>query len=162
MGAASSVRDTARAISPLLQKNATKPVKTHFYSLMLHPLNDAREQTLWGFGPAGSLLTYIDELFENPKTPLDRTFGRWNNVRTALHIFPPEARRWMLFRVFDRAESPRNPTSHGDFNDDDMCYWRAEFWGACGLYWADGQSEDCAKGAVCKRPEGPAMDTQCQ
>lgn len=52
----------------------------------------------------------------------DRTVGQWRNLRATRHVFfPEEARRWMLFHVFDRADRTRqlangvrypNPTTH--------------------------------------------------
>ena len=72
---------------------------------MLHPMNEAREPNGFGLLPSGSLLVYVDEFLEVPKTVPDRTVGQWRNLRATRHVFfPEEARRWMLFHVFDRAE----------------------------------------------------------
>jgi hypothetical protein len=143
MAAAASIRDTARAVVPLLLRNedASRRLKTRFFNLMLHPINDAREHNVYGVLPAGSLLALVDDLYERPKSPLDRTMGRWSNLRYARHVFPAKARKWMLWRVFDRA--PNNlkpePTRHGDFNDLDHVYWEPGYWGACGRVWPDGE-----------------------
>ena len=69
---------------------------------MLHPMNDAREQAFYNLVPSGSLLHWVDSMYEHPKTMPDRTFGQWINVRRTKHLFPEEAQKWMLFRVFDK------------------------------------------------------------
>jgi pimeloyl-ACP methyl ester carboxylesterase len=130
MAGAASVRDTARAATPVLVNNRGC---TKFYGLMLHPMNEARESTYRGLLPSGSLLTYVDEFLEVPKTVPDRTVGQWRNLRATRHIFFEDARRWMLFHVFDRAEGDNskgypNPTTHGAFNDKDVPFWRGSFW----------------------------------
>ena len=135
MGAAASIRDTSRAVTLVLERNRGC---TTFYGLMLHPMNEAREPTGYGLLPSGSLLVYVDEFLEVPKTVPDRTVGQWRNLRATRHVFfPEEARQWMLFRVFDRAqvmvsfgkddEYP-NPTSHGAFNDAGVPFWQEGFW----------------------------------
>jgi hypothetical protein len=102
-------------------------------------MNEAREPTGYGLLPSGSLLVYVDEFLEVPKTVPDRTVGQWRNLRGTRHVFfPEEARRWMLFHVFDRAagwrplgkggDYYRNPTTHGAFNDEDVPFWQDAFW----------------------------------
>ncbi len=131
MAGAASVRDTARAVTPILRENRGC---TKFYNLMLHPMNDAREPTAEGFLLSGSLLVYVDEFLETPKTLPDRTVGQWRNIKMTRHLFPSPARKWMLFHVFDREAQPImdqldwNPTRHGEFNDPNMPFWREDFW----------------------------------
>jgi hypothetical protein len=72
MAGAASVRDTARAVTPVLVNNRGC---TKFYGLMLHPMNEARESTFYSLLPSGSLLVYVDEFLEVPKTVPDRTVG---------------------------------------------------------------------------------------
>jgi antitoxin (DNA-binding transcriptional repressor) of toxin-antitoxin stability system len=84
------------------------------------------------------LLVYVDEFLEVPKTVPDRTVGQWRNLRATRHVFfPEEARQWMLFHVFDRAEvmvplanrEPYpNPTRHGAFNDAGVPFWLEAVW----------------------------------
>ncbi|MDH3662861.1 MAG: hypothetical protein OEU92_23015 [Alphaproteobacteria bacterium] len=135
MAGAASVRDTADALSPVLQD---RQGCTRFFNLMLHPLNDSLERTAGGALLSGSLLTYIDEYLELPKTLPDRTIGQWRNLRLTRHLFPPEARRWSLYRVFDRHAKPTklddgtealewNPIKHGSFNDKNMPFWEESF-----------------------------------
>lgn len=106
-----------------------------FYSLMLHPLNDDRELTFWGLPPSGSLLRWIDEFYEIPKTPLGRVFGYWPNALSASLALSDDARKHTFFRVYKQPETPLsleyglNPVEHGMFNDTEACFWRPTFWG---------------------------------
>ena len=130
MGGAASIRDTQQAIAPVLR---AAPGCTHFFNLSLHPMNEARKSSSAGFAISGSLLVWIDELFERPKTLLDRTIGQWRNVRMVKRVFQPELQSQMLFRVIDRdaGDPPRpdNPVDHGGFNDPGVPFWRPSFWG---------------------------------
>ncbi len=114
---------------------------TRFFSLMLHPLNDARERQMLGSVPSGSLLLWVDEMYETPKTPEDKTFGFWPTAKSARKMFGAAAQNRMLYRVFNRRAAepgePGNPIKHADFNDDDMCFWRPSFWGVDGTELAD-------------------------
>lgn len=135
MAGAASVQETADTLSPVLRQNQGC---TRFFNLMLHPLNDSLERTGYGSLLSGSLLTYIDEYLELPKTLPDRTIGQWRNLRLTRHLFPEEARKWSLYQVFDsQAEAITladgkevrswNPTTHGSFNDANMPFWRKNF-----------------------------------
>lgn len=180
MAAAASVRDTTRAMSPVvLEANnvqgETAPL--HFYNLMLHPQNDANELVALGSAPSGSLLAWVDEMYENPKTAIDRTMGKWRNLRATRHVFPEDARRHMLFRVFnwasdwEREQFPppncdqgngggaaaltpvrfRPPTTHSGFNDDEAKFWCPVFWGADKVrWWGPGTKWQAG---VCARPK---------
>lgn len=133
MAGAASVRDTARAVAPILRENRGC---TKFYNLMLHPMNEAREATAGGVLLSGSLLHYVDEFLEVPKTLPDRTVGQWRNIKMTKHLFPRTAQQWMLFRVYDqepaqddRGEPVPTPTTHGSFNDAEMEFWHEDkFW----------------------------------
>jgi hypothetical protein len=135
MGGAASILSTRQAVSPVLRQNKGC---TNFYNLMLHPMNEQRESTASGFLLSGSLLVYVDEIFENPRTLGDRTVGQWVNIRAAGHLFPADIQQWMLFRVFDRDAGQLTdasgtyrgniPTTHGEFNDKDMQFWESYFW----------------------------------
>ncbi|MDJ0944329.1 MAG: hypothetical protein QNJ30_12730 [Kiloniellales bacterium] len=164
MAAAASVRDSARAMSPLIIGANEKTGETtplHFYNLMLHPKNDALERVAFGAAPSGSLLAWVDEMYEAPKTAIDRTMGKWRNLRATRHVFLKAAREHMLFRVFDWAgdwegaqgdaaacEDGRgdgtkhpppscylSPTTHSGFNDDEAHFWCPFFWGADKVRW---------------------------
>ncbi len=164
MAAAASVRDTTRAMSPVVieaNDGKKKEAPLRFYNLTLHPQNDANELVALGAAPSGSLLAWVDEMYENPKTAIDRTMGKWRNLRATRHVFPEDARRNMLFRVFNwasdwkkeqfppsacrerdgrRPVAPvpveyRPPTTHSGFNDDEAKFWCPVFWGADQVRW---------------------------
>ena len=152
MAGAATVRDTARAVTPVLQGNRGC---TKFFGLMLHPMNESREPTGGGLLVSGSLLTYVDEFLETPKTLPDRTVGRWHNLRTARHLFPETVRPWMLLRVYDREAATsidpatgtvvreHNPTTHGAFNDLNMPFWNESFWKPNEVQFRRPATDDC-------------------
>lgn len=179
MAAAASVRDTTRAMSPVVieaNNGREKTAPLRFYNLMLHPENDANELVALGAAPSGSLLAWVDEMYENPKTAIDRTMGKWRNLRATRHVFPKDARRNMLLRVFnwasdwerERLHPPscpdgdaggaaapppvrfRPPTTHSGFNDDEARFWCPAFWGADKVRWWGPGTEWQAQ--VCARP----------
>ncbi|MFO1067304.1 MAG: hypothetical protein U1E14_02145 [Geminicoccaceae bacterium] len=134
LAGAASVRETARAVAPILRARGGE---TRFYSLSLHPANEASEPTAGGVLLSGSLLVLVDELFEHPKTIGDRTVGQWRNMRAAYQLFPPDVRNRITVRVFDRLPEPADsgiwsptPLRHQDFNDATMPFWCPTFWGA--------------------------------
>ena len=153
MASAASLRDTRRVLNRYFEmkdKSATEEeeeclseedVGTCFYSLMLHPLNDARERQYYGAVPSGSLLMWIDEMYDVPKTPEGKVFGFWPTAKSARRMFGATAQDHMLYRVFSRQQAAKgaraNPVEHGDFNDDDTCFWRPSFWGVSGTNWQD-------------------------
>jgi hypothetical protein len=107
---------------------------------MLHPLNDAREREYGGAVPSGSLLMWIDEMYNVAKTPDDKVFGFWPTAKSARRMFGRAAQKQTLYRVFSRPQSAKkdhtNPIEHGQFNEDDTCFWRPSFWGVVGTTWA--------------------------
>ncbi len=131
MAAANSIREFLNTLVPVMKR---KP-ELRFYNLSLHPVADAREITGLGSTPSGSLLEWVDDMYEKPPTMLDRTLGKWVNVAAAEHVFPDEARARMLFKIFgfrrpnSEKNDPGDPTVHGDFNDTEMHYWLPDFWG---------------------------------
>lgn len=156
MAAAASIRDTRRAIEPLLLDEP----ELRFYNLMLHPMNDARDRYYGGAVPGGSLLLWIDEMYEPALTPEDKTMGYWPNAKASRRLFWTERenkqrkreyhiREHMLYRVFNRKRAGTslcdglgcgelaNPTGHGNFDDDHMCFWRPAFWGAAATTWRE-------------------------
>lgn len=148
MAAACSVRDFDNSVVPLL---ARKNEDLRFYSLMLHPKAEAREATFGGALPSGSLLEWIDDMYENPKTVPDRTLGKWRNLRRVKHMFLPKAQSKMIFKVFGfRRESgkrgepgyrPADPIRHAEFNDTHMYFWLPEFWGEKDVDWCQGAGD---------------------
>lgn len=76
MGAASSIADYRLTILPYMRK--TK--ESVFYNYSLHPIAENTDTYFNGFGGTGSLLTQIDNFYEDPTTENERTLGRWSNV----------------------------------------------------------------------------------
>lgn len=141
MASAASIRDFRHSVVPLIE---ARPA-VRFYNLSLHPMADAREVAGYGVVQSGSLLEWIDDMYEQPRTMMDRTLGKWRNVRLAKHVFPSAAQRRMIFKVFGfRPEEgvrgqpgyrPGDPVRHGEFNDTRMHYWLPEFWGEADIAW---------------------------
>jgi hypothetical protein len=122
MGAASSIRELNDKVIPYLRKNGND---THFYNLSLHPEAEDREISMYGLAPSGSLLVWIDSMYTTPETHLDRTLGRWDNVKTVMQIFPQDLLiSRMHFKVFGFGEC--EPKQHGEF--DEYRYWDDAYW----------------------------------
>lgn len=124
LAAACSLREFVDKTLPYLE---THP-QTRFYNLTLHPEAEDNEINMFGVVPKGSLLAWIDSRYTHPETHLDRTLGRWANVRTALHIFPEKVRPQMYFKIF--GFGPHEPTTHGEFTQGEPGheYWNPQLW----------------------------------
>ncbi|WP_417908649.1 hypothetical protein [Candidatus Electronema sp. PJ] len=107
-----------------------------FYSLMLHPDNENREEAWGGLVPSGSLLTWIDEQYTTPETVFDRRSGRWDNIKKTIPYLPKEVKRYMHFKIFgiNKSEECKDeenclitePQEHGDFSK--MRFWDPATW----------------------------------
>jgi hypothetical protein len=134
MASAASSRDVYDAILPYLGAHKD----TRFYSLTLHPNADAREHMFFPLLPVGSLLEAIDDIYQNPLTHVDRTFGKWTNAMETLHLVPDSVRGQITIKAFGyndpdgpvNGPNGRTPRRHGDFNDLDIGFWRSSFWQA--------------------------------
>ena len=125
MAAAVSSRDALNAVVPYL--NHYK--QTNFYNLILAPQNEEYELSAYGLVPSGSLLVWIDNMFEQPDTVLDRTFGRWSNFTSTVSRFPASMRTRVHVKMFgydDEQEKSCWPQKHGDF--DNCPFWDKKFW----------------------------------
>ncbi|MGE0742940.1 MAG: hypothetical protein AB7O98_16510 [Hyphomonadaceae bacterium] len=145
MAAADSIRDFSNAALPIIEDPSRE---VEFFNLMLHPMAESREMHGYGVVPQGSLLEWIDEMFEGPRSPDDRRMGKWDNIRDAYQYFPPDAMPRMTFRVFalqyetperfgsecqtmanpEDTEEPLmrcHPTEHGEFNQ--YSFWRERY-----------------------------------
>ena len=100
------------------------------YSLHLHPENEDRETQFWGIAPSGSLLVWIDNAFGAPDYTLQRTAGRWSNMRQALPQSAEIDNATFHYTVFGKAsDETAQPQQHGAFNDAAFRYWDRSFWG---------------------------------
>jgi len=134
MASAASARDVYENVLPYLATHRN----TRFYNLTLHPNADAREHMFSPVVPVGSLLEAIDDIYENPATHVDRTFGKWTNVMETLHLIPDSIRGQITIKGFGWNDPNHpgygartgDPGVHGDFNEADLAFWRRSFWEA--------------------------------
>ncbi|MCI5123513.1 MAG: hypothetical protein D3925_03315 [Candidatus Electrothrix sp. AR5] len=138
MAAACSVKDLTDKIIPYLAYRDNH--KINFYNLMLHPQAETRESNLFGIGPVGSLLVWIDQWFEKPDTVLDRTAGRLTNIGLNAHYIGNTLKKagetsqgdvksrfhLKVFPYRSKMEEEDVPMEHGSF--DDFCFWQENFW----------------------------------
>lgn len=142
MAAANSKREFEIASREYLHSPANQQAApAAFFNLTLHPTAESRERFMGGILPLGSLLEWVDEYFEGPRTFDDRTWGKWNNVMISAGTLPPKVQSRLSVRVFPLAEETKNgcgpsldrqassarchPLKHGDF--DDFTFWRPEY-----------------------------------
>ncbi len=138
LAAACSIRHFHNTVVPLLEAQHTGDAarKTRFYNLMLHPDAESHEQNYFGLLPRGSLLEWIDGMYEESDSTFDRTLGNWNNVERAKPLLRAGAQTQMVFRVFPLRKG--YPAKHGDFSDQleneageiTYNYWNDRFWGS--------------------------------
>jgi hypothetical protein len=150
MAAACSIRDFKDKIIPFFQEQDLRAdfakaapaqtklyaplIKTHLYNLCL---NDTAEHIEPNPGQLdlsqrGSLLTWIDTLYQSPESENDRTFGRWVNAvlstddipssllgRISIKSFGLDRPRQKNLPVYTEVESATKvidePTKHGEF-----------------------------------------------
>jgi hypothetical protein len=136
MAAAGSIRDFKAMTEPVLRNPRCRDLK--FYNLSLHPEAEERDLEEVGFAPIGSLLMWIDDIFETPVTPLDLTLGKWQNIIYAENEFDRTALGRSYFHRFG-LEAP-DPLMHGQFagpltereKPGEICkaynYWDPDFW----------------------------------
>ena len=55
----------------------------------MHPLAGAWEASFGGLLPSSDLLEWIEDEFENVKTPADRSLGKWSNIALTKDLFQP-------------------------------------------------------------------------
>lgn len=126
MGAACSIKDVEHGVIPALESNQVK----QFYNLTLNPLAESKE-TYFGITHAGSLLEWIDNYFEQIDDFQDRTFGKYENMLTAAHLFPENTRSQVVLKSFDFKKDGSVPFKHGQFNDIKKVtyrFWSPTFW----------------------------------
>ena len=132
LAAACRINDFRRTAGRYIEKT-----KTPFYNLCLHPTQEVRESYWNDFaGPiiAGSLLTWIDSMFERPPSFGDRTLGTFMNAVLAEGLLPKGnhvtlkgfGADFQKGRMFFRdRDSDLGPQKHGEFNE--YKFWRDEY-----------------------------------
>lgn len=124
MGAACSSKDFLDTIPVYLATHK----KTNFFALSLHPNADRDEKSGWGALPNGSLLEWLDAYAIQVHSPLEKTFGKWNNAMETLPFLDkvePSVRDRICLKGFP-VRGNLFPAKHGDF--DDFPFWRPSFW----------------------------------
>ncbi len=135
MGAACRISDFRHTAGRYVQKT-----KTPFYNLCLHPTQEVRESFYNDAGSpwiAGSLLTWIDSMFERPPSFGDRTLGSFENCVLAESLLPKGPHVHLKgfgadFRPINQGgffnrdrHSDLGPQKHGEFNN--YQFWTNDF-----------------------------------
>ncbi len=124
MGAASSIDDYRLSVLPYMRIYK----ETVFYNYSLHPIAENTDSYYIGFGGTGSLLTQIDNFYEDPTTEDQRTLGRWANVMNGINYLMDKddsITSRLCFRTFPLGGG--YPSKHGDF-DEIKFITKGRFW----------------------------------
>jgi len=134
-GAACSIRDFKKEVVPYLEEqnlresiwntfktqygikaeNSSPVRKTHFYDLCLHDNAENGEENPgdYDLSERGSLLTWIDILYQNPESENDRCLGRWVNAILSTDDIPKDILNRITIKEFGRnritADDPAPP-----------------------------------------------------
>lgn len=121
-----SADSTERVVSVANEFLTSHPL-ARWHNLYLHPDVERREMRAKGFAPSGSLLVWIDNMFINPSTFLDRTAGQWENAVRGIYQYRHSVACRVRHRIFTaRPTSPDNSVlRHGDFSD--RPFWTDSF-----------------------------------
>lgn len=146
MASADNLQNYLDATIPLVKKKNSLRI----YNLHLHPENEDREISSGGLAPSGSLLVWIDHTYDTPEYILQRTSGRWSNIRLVLDLIPNETKpngndllRNYHFTVFGRGPTEKRPQTHGSF--DDFNFWEKSYWTGEKVCWIDDEENKCSK-----------------
>ena len=126
MASADNLQNYINVTKILLQNKKRQNRKFNIYNLFLHPENENREIRALGIAPSGSLLAWIDHSYGTPEYILQRTAGRWANMRKIIDLIPDEDRPFHHFKIFGRASHKVSPQDHGAF--DEFRFWDNSFW----------------------------------
>ncbi len=91
-------------LAPPEENDRANIVKTHVYNLCLHDDAENAEKNPGEFdlSQRGSLLTWVDTLYQSPESENDRTFGRWTNAILATDDFPSDVLDRITIKEFGR------------------------------------------------------------
>lgn len=123
LGSAASLNHFDKTALPYLNSQAGQ--RTKVYLISLHPLNERNEDVSKALPlvPRGSLLYWIDTMYEPTSRGLDKTMGSWANIMVYKGLLPAEVQRGrMVFKAF--GFDPDLPQKHGEL-DDVICRARA-------------------------------------
>ncbi len=109
MASADNLHNYRQTVFPFVQRRVSAKKKIDVYNLHLHPENEDLELSAKGFGPAGSLLVWIDHFYDSPEYTLQRTAGRWENLRRIRELIPNDINQKFHFKIFGRSPSKSYP-----------------------------------------------------
>jgi pimeloyl-ACP methyl ester carboxylesterase len=115
MAAACSIRDFRNTAGRYIEKH---PIP--FYNLSLHPRAELNEVDFLGVPVRGSLLVWVDEFFNQPRSFADRTLGTFENAVVAENLLPQNSKVYL--KAFGTGAGPQK---HADFHK--YCFWTDEF-----------------------------------
>lgn len=128
MASADNLQNYLDATLPLIKNGKAQGKDLQVYNLHLHPENENREISFYGLVPSGSLLTWIDHTYDTPEYILQRTSGRWSNIRQVINFIPQEYRASYHFKVFGRGSTKKSPQTHGSFDETRFKFWQKSYW----------------------------------
>lgn len=139
---ACSISDFSLLAGPYLRSHP----RTQFYNLTLNPYAEKRERSigdapLGELLPRGSLLVWIDDFLQHPRSFQDRTFGQFENAMLASLLFHPRIQGQIHICALEAVPTGSvplptqakrafftqyaGPTHHGDFSN--YRFWEAGF-----------------------------------
>ena len=153
MAAACGIREFRDTTGRYIEKNS----KTSFYNLSLHPRAELDDVEFHGIPIRGSLLAWIDEFFEDPKSFGDRTLGTFENAVIAQDLLPKsKSIHLKAFPIEDGEKTKERlylgPQRHGDF--DDYHFWKEEFRAT--------DHTNCYYPRISRPPESHSVDIECR
>lgn len=133
MAAASTIEETALTIRNLFNAYDNREIEFEQWpqvsNLMLNRVAEVSEMMFAGLVPSGSLLVWVDEIYQRPSHPAGRTIGAEVNIYSALPYIQqqlgPYYTNKITFKSFDRTRGSK-PALHGEFNDGK--FWHPSFW----------------------------------
>lgn len=139
MASADNLQNYLDTTIPQVEKRKSLQI----YNLHLHPENEDREISSGGLAPSGSLLAWIDHTYDTPEYILQRTSGRWSNIRRVRNFIPVTSLSNYHFTVFGRGPAKNGPQTHGSF--DDFNFWEKSYWTGEKVCWIDDEKNNCSK-----------------
>lgn len=127
MAAACGIREFSNTTGKYIEKH-----NIPFYNLSLHPRAELDDTEALGLPVRGSLLVWIDEFFEGPKSFGDRTLGSFENIIIAQDFLPKTAPIYLKAfpcedgtKTHEPRKRYRGPQRHGEFAN--YHFWQEQF-----------------------------------
>lgn len=129
MAAACKISDWEVSVAHFLKHNK----QTDFFNITLHPKREKQEKMgipiLNWLAPPGSLLEWVDKLYEDPHSFTDRTLGCYDNFVMSYSIIENSLRSRIHLKTFPYAETKHKekhiPIRHGEV--DDYSFWMPHY-----------------------------------